>query len=99
MTDPGQPRTDPLVERVNDLTTTFLDIGGVLLLTAAAAYGARVTWGDGWALLVAGVSLLACSVLAQIRSRPRSNRPPAPAEPDELPGPSHPGNLHMAGGR
>jgi hypothetical protein len=99
VTDPDQPRTDPVVDRVNELTTTFMDIAGVLLLSAAAAYGARVIWGSGWALLVAGVSLLACSVLAQLRSRPsrpRSNRSPAVPE---VPGPSHPGTVHIAGGR
>ena len=99
MTDPDQPRTDPLVERVNDLTTTFFDIAGVLLLTGAAAYGAWTLWGLGWAMLTAGVSLLACSGLAQIRSRPRSNRFPATPEPVILPGPSDPGSVHFAGGR
>jgi hypothetical protein len=99
VTDPDRPRTDPVVDRVNELTTTFLDIAGVLLLTAAAAYGARVAWGSGWALLVAGGSLIACSVLAQLRSRPFGPRGNRPSVPVEIPGPSHPGTVHIAGGR
>lgn len=99
MTDPDQPRTDPLVDRVNDLTTTFFDIAGVLLLTAAAAYGAWSLWGVGWALMVGGVSLLACSVLAQTLNRQRTPKA-RPVDADEiLPGPSDPGNVHFAGGR
>jgi hypothetical protein len=97
MTDPDQPRTDPIIDRVNGLTTTFLDIVGVLLLTAAAAYGAWRLWGPGWAFLVAGVSLLACSVIAQTLNSPRKPKPPD--GPAEVPGPSHPGTIHMAGGR
>jgi hypothetical protein len=98
VTDPDQPRTDPLVDRVNDLTTTFFDVAGVLLVSAAAAYGAWSLWGLGWAMLTAGVSLLACSVLAQTLNRQRTPKPQTD-DPVVLPGPSDPGNVHFAGGR
>lgn len=99
MTDPDLPRTDPLVDRVNELITTFMDVLGALLLTGAAAYGAWALWGTGWALLVAGVSLLACSVVAQTLNRQRAPRPLPDEPPMPLPGPSDPGSVHFAGGR
>lgn len=98
MTDPDQPRTDPVVDRVNELITTLMDAAGVLLLVGAAGYGAWALWGRGWALLVGGVVMIVLSTFAQARSRGRA---PAPltAEQMEIPGPSHPGTVHIAGGR
>jgi hypothetical protein len=101
MTDPDQPqpRTDPIVDRVNELGTTFLDILGALLLSAGAAYGAWQAWGVALGLAVGGFAVTLLSGLAQARARPRAARVPPGAHPHRefLPGPEDPGNLHVAG--
>ena len=98
MTEPDQPRTDPVVDRVNELTTTFLDT----LATLAFAVGAWV-WGDrylgtGMSWVAAGFVVFAYSLLAQWRNRPHVPKR-QPATPPEVPGPSHAGTMHIAGGR
>lgn len=89
---------DPVVRRVNDLTTTFLDTIGVLL------FGAALGWW-GWAyhpatgLASAGLAVTILSGLAQRRNTPRPVKVPKGAHPhlNPLPGPEDPGNLHVKG--
>jgi hypothetical protein len=102
MTDNDDARAvavpDPLVRRVNDLTTTFLDTIGVLL------FGAAVCWW-GWAyhpatgLALAGLAVTILSGLAQRRNTPRPAKVPPGAHPHlkPLPGPEHPGTVHVKG--
>lgn len=93
---------DPVVGRVNDLTTTFLDTLGVLLLAAGIAYGAWATWGLGWAFAAAGLTVTVLSTMVQARQQPRrpAKVPPGahPHPPAPLPGPEDPGPLHVRGG-
>jgi hypothetical protein len=98
VTDPDQPRTDPVVDRVNELTTTFLDMVAALAVVAGCGYAVWTAYGPAWGLIVAGVVLTVLSALAQLRSRPRTVKP-SRAGPAEVPGPSDPGVLHIAGGR
>jgi hypothetical protein len=98
VTDPDQPRTDPVVDRVNELTTTFMDVAAALLLAGGCGYAVWVTFGLAWGMIVTAVALMVLSALAQLRSRPRVQAY-EPVEPVEMPGPSHAGNLHIAGGR
>jgi hypothetical protein len=102
MTDDETPRpvgvADPVVRRVNDLTTTFLDTLGVLL------FGVAVAWW-GWAyhpatgLVLAALTVTLLSGLAQRRNTPRPVKVPRGAHPHlkPLPGPEHPGNVHVKG--
>lgn len=103
MTDEPQvmgPR-DPMVARVNALTTTFLDTVGVLLLCGAAGYGAWALWGLGWGLAAAGFWVMILSQVAQARQTPRPARGRRGAHPhlDPLPGPESPGTVHVMGSR
>lgn len=96
MTDPERPQTDPIVGRVNDLVTTFMDLLGALLLAAGAGWAVWHQWGLGWGLTIGGVAVTALSAWAQHRARPAL--PKQAARPRAtLPGPSDPGNLHVAG--
>jgi hypothetical protein len=89
---------DPVVRRVNELTTTFLDTLGVLLFAAAVCW-----W--GWAyhpatgLVLAALTITLLSGLAQRRYTPRPVKAPKGARPHPkpLPGPEHPGNVHVKG--
>jgi hypothetical protein len=90
--------TDPVVDRVNELTTTFFDALGMLLIAAGLAYGAWLVWGLGWALCAGGVAITCLSYVAQFRGRPRPPKVSHRPVRTTLPGPSHPGNLHIAGG-
>jgi len=89
---------DPLVRRVNDLTTTFLDTLGILI------WGTAMAWW-GWAyhpatgLALAGLTVTLLSGLAQRRNTPRPVKVPKGAHPHlkPLPGPEDPGNLHVKG--
>jgi hypothetical protein len=55
-------------------------------------------FGLPWALISAGVVLTVLSALAQFRSHPRPLRR-ARTPLAVVPGPSHPGTVHIAGGK
>jgi hypothetical protein len=90
---------DVVVERVNALTTTFLDLLGTLLLTLAAGWA---VWGAPWrhalAAAVAGLIVMVLSSAAQFRARPAPVKHAASGG-RLLPGPSDAGTIHIAGGR
>lgn len=89
---------DRVVARVNELTTTFLDVFGMLLFTAAAGVAGNALAGLWLGLLGAGLTVTVLSAFAQWRSRPRPIPDEAePIEPQPLPGAEHPGNLHVLG--
>jgi len=98
VTDPDQPQTDPVVDRVNELATTFMDVAAALLLAAGCGYAALVSFGVAWGLVATAGALLVLSALAQMRVRPHAPEYVG-TEPAEIPGPSHPGTVHIAGGR
>lgn len=99
MTDDETPTApDPVVRRVNDLTTTVLDTIGVLLFSGAVGW-----WGWGYhpstGMTLAALTITLLSGLAQRRNAPRPVRVPKGAHPHltPLPGPEHPGNMHVKG--
>ena len=100
MTDPEQPRrADPIVTRVNDLVTTFMDLLGGLLIAAGGAWATWQKFGFGWGLAVGGITVLVMSTWAQMRAQPARPKPAARPHREPLPGPSDAGSLHIAGGR
>lgn len=89
---------DRVVTRVNELTTTFLDVLGMLLFTAAAGVAGYTMVGLWLGLFAGAVTVTVLSAFAQWRSRPRPIPDEAePIEPQPLPGAEHPGNLHVLG--
>ena len=88
--------TDQSVRRVGDLTTTFLDTLGVLLLAAGAGWAMWNTVAPSAGLGVAGVVVMVFSLIAQRQARPKSD-PVKALEDEPLPGPADPGNLHVMG--
>jgi hypothetical protein len=100
VTEPDQVsylRSDVVIDRVNALTTTLLDTVGVLLVAFAAGWA---IWGCPWrqslAVGVTGAIIAGLSQLSQHRAVPRGVEE-VPDEPRPLPGPSHPGTVHIAG--
>jgi hypothetical protein len=101
VTEPDQVaylRGDVVIDRVNALTTTFLDVLGTLLVAFAVGWA---IWGAPWrqalAAAVAGLVVMLLSGLAQHRAVPKA-LPEIEQDPDEpLPGPTDPGNLHVLG--
>lgn len=89
--------SDPYVGRTNQLTTTFLDTLGVLLVAAGCGWAAWQVH-PAWGLLAAGVVVTLLSAFAQWRDRPIPfRRLDDDASDVPLPGPTHPGNLHVIG--
>jgi hypothetical protein len=87
---------DPLVRRVNALVTTFLDLLATLLFAGAVGWTGWVYAGPWAGMVAAGVVVTVLSAVAQHRAAPR--RPaPAVVEPEDLPGPTSPGNVHVMG--
>lgn len=99
MTDPDRLRTDPLVDRVNELTTTFLDTAATLAFGVGAWVWADRYLGTGMPWVSGGFVLFAYSWLAQWRNRSRVPKSQRTATSAEIPGPSHAGTVHIAGGR
>lgn len=99
MSDESVPvRTDPVVDRVNELVTTGLDLAAAVCAAIAAWWLGRRFGGPDTAWAAAAVMLIIFSGLAQMRTaRPRIR--PAPARPHREipPGPADPGNLHVRG--
>jgi hypothetical protein len=96
MTNQPAPRRDPVVDRVNEMVTTLLDLLGVLLLAGAAAWAVWRSWGVGWALAVGGLVVTLLSAWAQARQR--APKPVRTARPRIInPGPEDPGTLHVGG--
>lgn len=93
MTD--QP-PDTAVSRANQLTTTFLDTLGILLLAAAVGWWLWEGLGPASGLFAAGALILVMSFAAQHRGdvRPRPTGRPTSAP---QPGPADAGNLHVMG--
>lgn len=87
---------DQSVNRVDHLTTTFLDTLAVLLLAAAAGWALWTSVGPAAGLGAAGVIVFAFSQLAQRQATVKHERPKRAAEPS-LPGPEDPGPLHVMG--
>lgn len=97
--EPAPARTDPMVDRVNELVTTFLDTAAVVALAVAAFLWAQ-TWGNALGVAVAGVVLMLFSGLAQARHRSTRKLKAPAAVPHRAvvpPGPEDPGNLHVKG--
>lgn len=90
---------DPVVARVNSLTTTFLDAVGTLLLATAAGWGAWRGDRPAWGFAAAGLVVMLLSTVAQSRQNPRPARVPKGAHPrrETLPGPDDAGNVHVMG--
>lgn len=87
---------DPMVRRVNQLTTTFLDTLAILLFAGAAGWSCwRIAPWVGLFAAACAVSIL--SILAQLRSAPKAPVPVERDDEDDLPGPADPGNLHVMG--
>lgn len=100
MTQPTPPTPrDPLVGRVNDLTTTFLDTAGVLLFAGAAGYFGWTWQNPAIGLLWAGIVLLMLSTIAQSRQRPKRAkvRPGAHPHPSTFTTPESSGTVHTRG--
>lgn len=100
MTEPDQVadlRGDVVIDRVNALMTTMLDTLWVLLVAFAAGWA---IWGCPWrqalAVGVTGAIIAGLSQISQHRAMPRAMKEVSD-EPRPLPGPSHPGTLHIAG--
>lgn len=91
----GVTVNDSTVRRANQLTTTFLDTLGVLLLAAGAGWALWTGVGPGAGLSVAGLIVLSFSLIAQRQASVKAAAPVAEDEP--LPGPADPGNLHVMG--
>lgn len=98
--EPVAIRTDPVVDRVNELTTTALDTLAVLLMAGSVGW---LGWGlsPSAGLGFAAILLILFSSLAQARHRNSMKRKAeVPARPHRevvLPGPEDPGNLHVKG--
>lgn len=99
MTDPTSPshdRSDPVVTRVNELATTALDTAVAVAFAVGAWFSADHLFPPGVSWAAAGAVLFGFSQLAQWRSRPRAPKPPTVGQL-AVPGPAHPGNLHVSG--
>jgi hypothetical protein len=93
--EPVVTRTDPVVDRVNELVTTALDVSGVVLFALAAWYLGASLSSPGTGFALSSMVLLAASGIVQRRARPRKPASkPARVAP---PGPADPGNLHVKG--
>jgi hypothetical protein len=86
---------DSTVRRANQLTTTFLDTLGTLLLAAAAGWWLWVAIHPAVGLAASGAVVIAFSLLAQRQATVKTAAPVVDDEP--LPGPADPGNLHVMG--
>jgi hypothetical protein len=99
VTDPTPPagRADPVVARVNELTTTVLDFGAAILFATGVWFWADRYLAAGLSWIAAALVLLVFSQVAQWRSRPRASKPVEVEHVEPLPGANHPGNLHVMG--
>ena len=88
---------DPMVRRVNQLTTTFLDTLALLLIAGGTGFSLWVKVNPPTGVIAAGIFVLFGSVLAQRRATPKSLKPVERDDEDDLPGPTDPGNLHVMG--
>ncbi len=97
MADQAPTGRDPLIDRVNELTTTALDTLAVLAFTAGVWMWGNAHLGPGGSFTLAAVCLVLCSALAQHRQRPRAAKRAKPQAKPAAPGPADPGNLHVMG--
>ncbi len=81
-------------DRFDAVVTTALDTLAILAVAAGVAFW-LLPFGLGPALIFSGLSLAAMSTAVQLAHRPRAPRR-APAAP-RLPGPEHPGTVHVSG--
>lgn len=98
MTDLEYSPPDRVVRRVNEITFTFLDAVGTLLVAAAVGWWAWEKSGPPAGLLLAGACVTILSVLGQARFNPRPPKVKARQRP-HVPGPTDPGPVHIAGGQ
>ncbi len=87
---------DQTVRRANQLTTTFLDTLGALLIAAGVGWALWVTIAPAAGLAAAGIVVLLFSLLAQRQATPKAEKVAEP-DPKPLPGPSDPGTVHVMG--
>ncbi len=88
---------DPVVARVNELTTTALDSLSMLALAAGAGWGAWISWGPAWGPAMGGLALALMSSYVQHRSRTKEPKPVDEPADKPLPGASDPGPVHVLG--
>lgn len=99
MTDPDLRELlvrDPVVRRINEITTTMFDLAGVVMFALAAWAGVADRLWPGAQWIAAAMVVLTGSALAQRRDRAPK---PGPSLRPYIPGPSDPGTVHIAGGR
>lgn len=88
---------DPMVRRVNQLTTTFLDTLALLLIAGGTGLALWVQVNPPSGIIAAGLFVLIFSNVAQRRAVPKLPKSTERDDEDDLPGPADPGNLHVMG--
>jgi hypothetical protein len=88
---------DPVVRRVNELVTTFLDVLGILLAALAVGWFGWTAMHPASGLAAAGLTVTALSAIAQRRMVPKPSKASEEGDEEGLPGPAHRGNLHVMG--
>ncbi len=81
-------------DRLDAVVTTAMDTLAILAVAAGVAF-CLLPYGPGLALIAAGLALAAMSTAVQLAHRPRPPRRAPAAVP--LPGPEHPGTVHVSG--
>ena len=87
------------MSRVNELTTTFLDALAMLGLGVGTGWAIAERYGVGVGIAWAALVIALLSAWAQRRAVPKPPKREATPAERPLPGPSHPGPVHIAGGR
>lgn len=82
---------------LQDVMGSLLDVAGILAVAVGATWGLW-KWLGPFSLIVGGILLLMMSaVAAAMRDRPAPVEEKAMTPSEVLPGPGHPGRIHVSG--
>lgn len=87
---------DQRAEGLKETLSTLLDVAAMLAVAGGVGWGLWAVIGP-WAVSVGGVLLFGMSALSSATRRPPEAAPQVVEEPEILPGPAHPGTLHVVG--